>query len=98
MVALVGNGVMTVVRQAAAARELTAADVRVLVVAIELLDYIDYRPLKPAGVATFMAMKPGRVAASIERLSAQGFLDRDPAAPGHYRLPTSQRRGAPRSA
>lgn len=74
--------------QAARARELRPADVRVLVVASDVLDYVQLRPLKAAGLALEVHMAPSQVAAALARLEAAGFLVRDPSTePARYRLP-----------
>jgi hypothetical protein len=93
------TAVSHLVRQAVTDQRLEPVDVRVLVVATDVLDFIEFRPLKPAGLAAMAHMNPSRVAVALRRLVAAGYLVAAPLEPANqrtFRIPFSKG-GAPNS-
>lgn len=82
-------------RQAVFDPGLSPMDVRVLLAAGDVLDFIAYRPLKAWAVAQMLGIAPSTARSSLEHLVAAGFLDRRPATqprvPADYRLPATRR-------
>jgi hypothetical protein len=64
--------------QALQDRRLRPSDYRVLGVALETLDFMEFRRLKGGWVARRVKMRPHHAASSLRRLATLGYLERGP--------------------
>lgn len=81
---------------------LRPSDIMVFIFASQHLDFVEYRPLKIAGVAMELRISQSQAAAAFRRLAGFGYLERGPrqvdsvsgAGANVYRIPYSRRGSA----